>query len=179
MLLAKRQMRFCFKNISSMATINLSGYDPGKVPSAAELRFGIVVSEWNNEITMALLDGAVKTLKKHEVAESNIIIKHVPGSFELTLGAQFIAEYDDVDAVICLGCVIQGETPHFNYICQSVTQGITQLNLEYNIPFVFGVLTTLDQQQAIDRSGGKLGNKGDEAAVTAIKMAILQQTMEK
>jgi 6,7-dimethyl-8-ribityllumazine synthase len=93
------------------------------------------------------------------------------GSFELTLGAQFLAEYDDLDAVICLGCVIQGETPHFTYICQGVTQGITQLNLEYNIPFIFGVLTTNTQQQAIDRAGGKHGNKGDEAAVTAIKMA--------
>jgi 6,7-dimethyl-8-ribityllumazine synthase len=106
-------------------------------------------------------------------------VKHVPGSFELTLGAQFLAEYDDLDAVICLGCVIQGETPHFTYICQGVTQGVTQLNMEYNIPFVFGVLTTNSQQQAIDRAGGKHGNKGDEAAVTAIKMAALQQELEK
>lgn len=162
-----------------MATANLSSYDPDRVPSAAEMRFGIVVSDWNNDITMALLDGAVSTLKKHEAAENNIIIKHVPGSFELTLGAQFIAEYDDVDAVICLGCVIQGETPHFTFICQGVTQGITQLNLEYNIPFIFGVLTTDNKQQAIDRAGGKLGNKGDEAAITAIKMAALQRQMEK
>jgi 6,7-dimethyl-8-ribityllumazine synthase len=103
----------------------------------------------------------------------------VPGSFELTLGAQFLAEYDDLDAIICLGCVIQGETPHFTYICQGVTQGITQLNLEYNLPFIFGVLTTNTRQQAIDRAGGKLGNKGDEAAVTAIKMAALQRETEK
>jgi 6,7-dimethyl-8-ribityllumazine synthase len=103
----------------------------------------------------------------------------VPGSFELTLGAQFLAEYDDLDAVLCLGCVIQGETPHFTYICQGVTQGITQLNMEYNLPFIFGVLTTLNQQQAIDRAGGKLGNKGDEAAITAIKMAALQRDTEK
>jgi 6,7-dimethyl-8-ribityllumazine synthase len=162
-----------------MGTVNLSDYDPDRVPSAVEMRFGIVVSEWNNEITMALLEGAIKTLKKHEVTDSNILIKHVPGSFELTLGAQFIAEYEDVDAVICLGCVIQGETPHFTYICQSVTHGITQLNLEYNIPFIFGVLTTNSQQQARDRAGGKLGNKGSEAAVTAIKMASLQRQMEK
>jgi 6,7-dimethyl-8-ribityllumazine synthase len=162
-----------------MGTVNLSDYDPGNVPSAADMRFGIVVSEWNSDITMALLDGAIKTLKKHEVSDSDILVRYVPGSFELTLGAQFIAEYDDVDGVICLGCVIQGETPHFNYICQSVTQGITQLNLEYNIPFVFGVLTTADHQQALDRAGGRLGNKGNEAAVTAIKMAALQRLMEK
>jgi 6,7-dimethyl-8-ribityllumazine synthase len=162
-----------------MATKNLSVYNPDSVPDASKLRFGIVVSDWNKEITWSLLDGAVKTLKKHGSTENNIVVKHVPGSFELTLGAQFLAEYDDLDAVICLGCVIQGETPHFKYICQGVTQGITQLNLEYNLPFIFGVLTTNDQQQAIDRAGGKLGNKGDEAAVTAIKMAVLQRETEK
>jgi 6,7-dimethyl-8-ribityllumazine synthase len=161
-----------------MSTKNLSAYDPDLVPDAKDMRFGIVVSDWNKEITWALMDGAVKTLKMHGSKEKNIIIKHVPGSFELTLGAQFLAEYDDLDAIICLGCVIQGETPHFTYICQGVTLGITQLNLEYNIPFIFGVLTTLDQQQAIDRAGGKLGNKGDEAAVTAIKMASLQRETE-
>jgi 6,7-dimethyl-8-ribityllumazine synthase len=162
-----------------MSTVNLSSYDSERVPSAAEMRFGIVVSDWNNDITTALLESAVRTLKKHEASDSNIIVKHVPGSFELTLGAQFIAEYDDVDAIICLGCVIQGETPHFTYICQSVTQGITQLNLEYNIPFIFGILTTENRQQAFDRAGGKHGNKGDEAAITAIKMAALQRLMEK
>ena len=107
-----------------------------------EMRFGIVVSDWNSEITFALLDGAIKTLQKHGTLPENILVKHVPGSFELTLGAQFIAENEDVDAVICLGCVIQGETPHFTYICQGVTKGITQLNIDYNIPFIFGVLTT-------------------------------------
>jgi 6,7-dimethyl-8-ribityllumazine synthase len=162
-----------------MGTANLSAYDPELVPDAHEMRFGIVVSDWNKEVTWSLLDGAVKTLKKHGVTDNNLVIKHVPGSFELTLGAQFLAEYDDLDAVICLGCVIQGETPHFKYICQGVTQGITQLNLEYNLPFIFGVLTTSTQQQAIDRSGGKHGNKGDEAAVTAIKMAALQRETEK
>jgi 6,7-dimethyl-8-ribityllumazine synthase len=162
-----------------MATVNLSEYNSERVPSAADMRFGIVVSDWNSEITMALLEGAVKTLKIHKAEEQNIIVKHVPGSFELTIGAQFIAEYDDVDAVICLGCVIQGETPHFTFVCQGVTQGITQLNLEYNIPFIFGLLTTLNQQQAIDRAGGIHGNKGDEAAITAIKMAALQRQMEK
>jgi len=162
-----------------MGTTNLSVYDPESVPDSSDMRFGIVVSDWNREITFALLGGAVNTLKQHGTSDKNIVIKHVPGSFELTLGAQFLAEYDDLDAVICLGCVIQGETPHFNYICQGVTQGITQLNMEYNIPFVFGVLTTNTHQQAADRAGGRLGNKGDEAAVTAIKMAALQREMEK
>jgi 6,7-dimethyl-8-ribityllumazine synthase len=162
-----------------MATANLSAYDPETIPDSGDMRFGIVVSDWNKDVTWALLDGAVNTLKKHGTTEENIVVKHVPGSFELTLGAQFLAEYDDLDGIICLGCVIQGETPHFTYICQSVTQGITQLNLEYNIPFVFGVLTTDNHQQALDRAGGKNGNKGDEAAVTAIKMASLQREIEK
>jgi 6,7-dimethyl-8-ribityllumazine synthase len=162
-----------------MGTTNLSAYDPELVPDASEMRFGIVVSDWNMEITWSLLDGAVKTLIKHGVTDKNIVVKHVPGSFELTLGAQFLAEYDDLDAVICLGCVIRGETPHFEYICQGVTHGITQLNLEYNLPFIFGVLTTNTRQQAVERAGGKLGNKGDEAAVTAIKMAALQRETEK
>lgn len=162
-----------------MGTKNLSSYDPEIVPDATDMRFGIVVSDWNREVTRALLEGSVKTLRKHGATEENIVIKHVPGSFELTLGAQLLAEYDDLDAVICLGCVIQGETPHFTFICQGVTQGITQLNLEYNIPFVFGVLTTINLRQAVDRSGGKHGNKGDEAAITAIKMAALQRELEK
>lgn len=162
-----------------MSTSDLSAYDPGSVPDAGKMRFGIVVSDWNREVTHALLEGTIKTLKKHGATDNNIVIRHVPGSFELTLGAQFLAEYDDLDAVICLGCIIQGETPHFSYICQGVTQGITQLNLEYNIPFVFGVLTTLNLGQAMERAGGEHGNKGDEAAVTAIKMAALQRKMEQ
>jgi 6,7-dimethyl-8-ribityllumazine synthase len=162
-----------------VATRDLSEYDPSQVPDAGGMRFGIVVADWNNKVTRSLLSGAVDTLKRHSVAAGDIVIKHVPGTFELTLGAQWLAEYDDLDGVICLGCVIQGETPHFTYICQSVTQGITQLNLDYNIPFVFGVLTTLNLQQALDRAGGKHGNKGDEAAVTAIRMAALQRQLEK
>ncbi len=161
-----------------MSTSNLSAYDPESVPDAGKMRFGIVVADWNHEVTNALLDGATTTLKKHGATEKNIVVRHVPGSFELTLGAQFLAEYDDLDAIICLGCIIQGETPHFNYICQGVTQGITQLNLEYNIPFIFGVLTTLNLEQALERAGGRSGNKGDEAAITAIKMAALQREME-
>ncbi len=143
------------------------------------MRFGIVVADWNSEVTHALLIGAEKTLMRHGVAENDIIVRHVPGTFELTLGAQWMAEYEDLDGVICLGCVIQGETPHFTYICEGVTQGITQLNLDYNIPFIFGVLTTRNLQQALDRAGGIHGNKGDEAAVTAIRMAALQRLMEK
>jgi 6,7-dimethyl-8-ribityllumazine synthase len=162
-----------------MGTKNLSSYDPETIPDAGKMRFGIVVSDWNREVTWSLLEGAVSTLKKHGASDDEIVIKHVPGSFELTLGAQLLAEYDDLDAVICLGCVIQGETPHFTFICQGVAYGLTQLNMEYNIPFVFGVLTTNSLQQAVDRSGGKHGNKGDEAAITAIKMAALLSEMEK
>jgi 6,7-dimethyl-8-ribityllumazine synthase len=161
-----------------MATKDLSAYNPDLIPSANEMRFGIVVSDWNSDVTWSLLKGAVATLKKHGVSKEDIVVHHVPGSFELTLGAQWLAEYDDLDGVICLGCVIQGETPHFTFICQGVTQGITTLNMEYNIPFVFGVLTTATLQQALDRSGGIYGNKGDEAAITAIKMAALQREME-
>ena len=162
-----------------MSTSNLSAYNPENVPDAGKMRFGIIVSDWNKDVTWSLLNGAVNTLKKHGAKDKEIIVKHVPGSFELTLGAQLIAENDDLDAVICLGCVIQGETPHFTFICQGVAQGITQLNMEYNIPFIFGVLTTNTLQQAVDRSGGKHGNKGDEAAITAIKMAALQKDLEK
>jgi len=162
-----------------MATKNLSEYDLNSVPSAAGMSFGIVVAEWNYEITGALARGAVDTLKLHGAKEENILLKHVPGSFELTLGAQYLAEYVNVDAIIILGCVIQGETRHFDFICSGVTQGITNLNMKYNKPFIFGLLTTENQQQAIDRAGGKLGNKGDEAAVTAIKMIALKNDLSK
>ncbi|MBA4410967.1 MAG: 6,7-dimethyl-8-ribityllumazine synthase [Odoribacter sp.] len=162
-----------------MATKNLSEYDLTSVPSATGMKFGIVVAEWNYEITGALARGAIDTLKIHGAKDENIILKHVPGSFELTLGAQFMAEFTDVDAVIILGCVIQGETRHFDFICNSVTQGITNLNMKYNKPFIFGLLTTGNQQQALDRAGGKLGNKGDEAAITAIKMLALKRELAK
>ena len=162
-----------------MGTANLSAYDPENIPDAGKMRFGIVVSDWNRDVTWALLDGAEKTLRKHGAATNNIIVRHVPGSFELTHGARLLAEHDDFDAVICLGCVIRGETPHFTYICQGVTEGITRLNLDYKIPFIFGVLTTDTHQQADDRAGGVHGNKGDEAAVTAIKMAALRREIEK
>ncbi len=152
---------------------NLSSYDPESIPNASSMRFGIVVSEWNHEITGALLDGCLKTLKKHRANEKNLGISMVPGSFELIYGAKLFAEQNKFEAIICLGCVIQGETRHFDYVCQGVTSGITQLNIRYQTPVVFGVLTTDNLQQAKDRAGGKHGNKGDEAAITAIKMAHL------
>ncbi|GAB1452654.1 6,7-dimethyl-8-ribityllumazine synthase [Draconibacterium sp.] len=161
-----------------MATKDLSQYDFNSVPSAENMKFGIVVAEWNPEVTFALADGAVETLKKHGAKEENIVLKYVPGSFELPLGAQFMAEYGNFDAVIILGCVIQGETRHFDYICEGVTQGTKDLNLKYNKPFIFGLLTTNNQQQALDRAGGKHGNKGDEAAVTAIKMVHLKESFQ-
>ena len=157
-----------------MATQNLSDYNIDAVPSAENMCFGIVVAEWNYKITNAMAKGVKTTLLKHGAKNNNITVSHVPGTFELPMGGQFMAEYENVDAVILLGCVIQGETRHFDFICQGVTQGIIDLNLKYNIPFIFGVLTTNDEQQALDRAGGKLGNKGDEAAVTAIKMIDLK-----
>jgi 6,7-dimethyl-8-ribityllumazine synthase len=138
---------------------------------------GIVWAEWNTEITGALKDGAVKTLLENGVNKKNIKIKTVPGAFELTLGAQWMAELAEVDAVICIGCVIQGETKHFDFICQAVAHGITELNREFSMPFIFGVLTTNNLQQAIDRAGGKHGNKGDEAAITALKMLALEDEL--
>ncbi len=156
---------------------NLSDYQASSVPSAEGFRFGIVVSEWNSEITNVLLQGAMDTLVNHDVYEEDIIVKNVPGSFELSVGCQFMAEYTSVDAIICLGSVIRGETPHFDYICQAVAHGITDVSLEYNIPVIFGVLTTDDVEQAKERAGGKYGNKGVEAAVTAIKMAALHDEM--
>lgn len=142
-----------------------------KVPDASNMCFGIVVAEWNKEITGALLNGAVQTLEKHGALPENIHVKTVPGSFELIYGAQQLCKNDGFDAIIILGCVIRGETPHFDYICQGVTYGIARLNASQNIPVIYGLLTVNDLQQAKDRSGGKLGNKGDECAVDAIKMA--------
>ncbi|WP_317899673.1 6,7-dimethyl-8-ribityllumazine synthase [Aurantibacillus circumpalustris] len=157
---------------------NLSDVEGSNIPDAKTFKFGVVYSEWNYEITNALKDGAVKTLVQNGALSENIIIKEVPGSFELTLGAQYLAEYSNVDAIICLGCVIQGETRHFDFICDAVAKGITDLNIKYNIPVIFGVLTPNNQQQAIDRAGGKHGNKGDEAAVTAIKMLGLKNSFK-
>ncbi len=155
---------------------NLSQFD-SPLPSAEGMSFGIVVAEWNPHITGALAEGAVKTLREAGCREEDITVRYVPGTFELPLGAQFFAEYTNVDAIIVLGCVIQGDTPHFDYVCSGVTQGVTQLQIQWNIPIAFGVLTVLDEQQALDRCGGCLGNKGDEAAATALKMVDMQRTM--
>ena len=154
-----------------MATKNLSDYDLARVPDASNMIFGIVVSEWNPEITGALLNGCTTTLEKHGALPENIHVKTVPGSFELIYGAHQMTLNDGYDAVIILGSVIRGETPHFDYICQGVTQGIARLNATSSIPVVFGLLTTDDIEQARARSGGRLGNKGGESAVVAIKMA--------
>jgi 6,7-dimethyl-8-ribityllumazine synthase len=157
---------------------NLSVVKGGAVPNASKYVFGIVWAEWNEEITGAMKNGAYNTLVANGVSEDNIIVKSVPGSFELTLGAQWMAENTEVDAVICIGCVIQGETRHFDFICNAVAQGITDLNREFSLPFIFGVLTPDNMQQALDRAGGKHGNKGDEAAITAIKMLALEESFE-
>ena len=149
---------------------NLSSFSNKNIKDISDKKFGILVSEWNSEITEALYSGAVETLLQNGASKENIIRKTVPGSYELTLGAQWLAKEKDIDAVICLGCVIQGETPHFDYICQAVANGITNVALKYDKPVIFGVLTTLTQQQALDRAGGKHGNKGDEASATAVKM---------
>lgn len=149
---------------------NLSEYNVDTVPDAGAMRFGIVVSEWNDNITGALLDGALKTLKKHGAKDENICVMTVPGSFELTLGSAQMIKSGKVDAVIALGCVVRGDTPHFDYVCAGATQGITQLNATGDVPVIYGLITTNNMEQAEDRSGGKLGNKGDECAITAIKM---------
>lgn len=146
---------------------------------SSDVKVGIVVSEWNEEITNALLYGAKHTLFQAGLTSSQIIVKQVPGSFELVLGAQLLMENHQLDAVICLGCVIQGETPHFTFISQAVADGIMRLNIDYNRPVIFGVLTVNTMVQAKDRSGGKHGNKGDEAASTAIRMIALQKETEK
>lgn len=154
---------------------NLSTYDPHAVPSGRGKRIGIVVSEWNTAITGSLLKGAADTLVKFGVNQYDIVVEHVPGSFELTFAAKHLIEKANVDAVIVLGCVIQGETPHFTFVCNSVTQGTTDLNIKYNVPVIFGLLTTNTFEQAQARSGGRHGNKGDEAAITALKMVALKE----
>lgn len=144
------------------------------LPDASDMRFGIVVSEWNQQITSALFKGAYDTLIGNGVQPDSIYRIDVPGSFELTAGARFIATKHKPDAVICIGCIIQGETRHFDFISQAVANGLTHLNARSDIPFIFGVLTTDSMEQALERAGGKHGNKGVEAAVTAIKMAGLK-----
>lgn len=154
---------------------NLSAYEAGAIPSGEGKRIGIVVSAWNSTVTGALLRGAVDTLAKFGVNKDDIIVEHVPGSFELTYGAKKLIEKANVDSVIVIGCVIQGETPHFTFVCNSVTQGVTDLNLQHDVPVIFGLLTTNTLDQAKARSGGRHGNKGDEAAITALKMMALNE----
>jgi 6,7-dimethyl-8-ribityllumazine synthase len=138
---------------------------------------GIVVAEWNTEVTTALLTGAIEYLQSMGVKDKNVIVHHVPGSFELPLGAQFLAAQKSIDAVITLGCVVQGETRHFDFICNACAQGVMDVGLAFNIPVVFGVLTTNNQEQALERAGGKHGNKGVEAAETALKMLTLKDKL--
>lgn len=155
---------------------NLSIFEGSDIPNGAGMRIAIVVSEWNEAITGALFDGAIKTLLKNNVKKDDIIISKVPGSYELTLASQFLCEDNSIEAVIALGCVIQGETKHFDFICDAVAHGITNVGLKYNKPVIFGVLTTNTLLQAQERAGGKHGNKGDEAAVTALKMVALKRS---
>jgi 6,7-dimethyl-8-ribityllumazine synthase len=159
-----------------MATINnnLSDYNLEEIPNSEGLRFAVIVSEWNNHITDSLFKGAEEALLNCGVKENDIVRIDVPGSFELVYGAK-LASKSNYDAIICIGSVIKGETDHFDFVCNAVSLGIKDLNLQLNIPVIFGVLTDNIEQQAIDRSGGKHGNKGVEAAITAIKMAHLNK----
>jgi len=158
--------------LSSQADIS---HQIEEVPSASDMRFGIVVAEWNAEITESMCEAAVTTLVSHGADEKNILKQYVPGSFELTLGAQYMAESKKVDAVICLGCIIQGETKHFDFIAESVANGIQNVGMKYGIPVIFGVLTPNNLEQAKERSGGKHGNKGEDAAIAAIKMTHIKR----
>lgn len=156
---------------------NLSEYNEKSIPSAKDLTFGIVVSEWNHEITHALYEGCLKALVEHGAEESRIHILQVPGSFELTAGAKILDERYFCDTIICLGCVIKGETKHDEYINNAVANGLTTLSINTGKPFIFGLLTPNTMEQALDRAGGKHGNKGVEAAITAIRMAYLRKEL--
>lgn len=156
---------------------NLSDYDPALLPSGKDLIICIIVSEWNPEVTLSLASGAKDTLISAGVSEDHIRVYMVPGSFELTLAAAWAAEDPEVDAILCLGCIIQGETRHFEFICQAVAQGITRVSLDTHVPVIFGVLTTDTLEQARERSGGRHGNKGIEAAVAALKMVSLYKDL--
>jgi 6,7-dimethyl-8-ribityllumazine synthase len=156
---------------------NLSEFTPFEFSPAQNTRIGIVVSEWNDRITDSLLKGAEDCLLEHGIAKENIQVKHVPGSFELPLGAKWMLEYTDVDAVICIGCIIQGETRHFDFIAQAVADGIMKVGLKYSKPVIFSVLTCNTMEQAEDRAGGKHGNKGVEGAASALKMLALEKDL--
>lgn len=157
---------------------NLSDYDPSGVPDGKGFRIGVVAAEWNPEITDALLKGAVATLKKYGVKKKDIQVIRVPGTFELTTAADILLRRSQIDAVICIGCVIQGETRHFEFICQAVSQGLTNVAIKHGHPVIFSVLTCDTLQQALDRSGGVYGNKGVEGAITALKMVALDRSID-
>jgi 6,7-dimethyl-8-ribityllumazine synthase len=161
-----------------MSSSNLSAYDKSQLPDVQSMRIGIVVSEWNNDITDNLLRGAVETLTECGASLDYIKIIYVPGSFELPAGAQMLFENTSVEAVITLGCVIRGETPHFDFVCNACAQGVKDVSIKYKKPVIFGLLTDNNVEQSRARSGGNLGNKGVEAAVTAIKMIALQRSLE-
>ena len=161
------------------ANRNLSDYNKDFVPNGADFKIGIVVSEWNDSITLNLLKGAKQALNENGVLEKNILVRFVPGAFELPLGAQFMCEYTQVDGIIAIGVVIQGETKHFDFVCKGATDGIMKVMLEYNSPISFCVLTDNSLQQSIDRSGGIHGNKGIECAIACIKMIALKKSFEK
>lgn len=156
---------------------NLSEYDSASVPDVREKRFAIIVSEWNTEITHALAEGAIKTFASHGIPDEHLSLYHVPGSFELPSAAKMILQNTYTDAVLCLGCVIQGETRHFEFICQATAKGIIDVSLEFSKPVIFGVLTTDNMEQARERAGGNHGNKGIEAAITAMKMLGFQTSL--
>lgn len=163
----------------SSSTYNLQHMITRPLPDASDMKIGIVVSEWNDNITSELLSGAVKTLEKYGVKSENILVKSVPGSFELVYGCSAMAHSGKVEAVIAIGCVVRGDTPHFEYISSGTTQGLVDLNRKGPVPIIFGLLTTNNMQQAEERSGGILGNKGDEYAVTAIKMVDYTRSFRK
>jgi len=157
------------------ANKNLSEYDKTTLPNAKDFRFGIVVSEWNDQVTNGLFQGAYDVLVDVGALPENIIRWNVPGSFELVYGSKKMIETQEVDVVIAIGCVIKGETMHFEFVCEGVTQGIKDLNVVYDVPTIFCVLTDNNEQQSLDRSGGVHGNKGTEAAVAALKMIELNR----
>ena len=161
-----------------MKKTNLSDYDPSAVPNGEGYRIAIVAAEWNPEVTGAMLKGAVDTLREHGVAEDDIKVYRVPGTFELTTVAEQLLDRTYVDAVICIGCVIQGETRHFEFICQAVSQGLTNVAIKYGRPVIFSVLTCDTMEQALDRAGGRHGNKGVEGAITALKMVNINHSIE-
>lgn len=161
-----------------MKKTNLSEYDANAIPNGKGYRIAVIAAEWNPEVTDAMLDGAVETLRQNGVEEKDLYVYRVPGTFELTTAAEMAIRGTGVDAVICIGCVIQGETRHFEFICQAVSQGLTNVAIKHCRPVIFSVLTCDTMQQALDRAGGKHGNKGVEGAVTALRMIALDRSME-